>query len=62
MGRDLSILSTHPNSLNETIRTIIDTNDKIPTIGDIKFSLKSNKVLLFDFETEKRIYKDGKEE
>ncbi len=62
MGRDLSILSTHPNSLNETIRTIIDTNDKIPTIGDIKFSLKPNKVLLFDYETEKRIYKDGKEE
>lgn len=56
MGRDLSILSTHPNSLNETIRTIIETNESIPLSGKIKFSLKPNKVLLFDFETEERIY------
>lgn len=62
MGRDMSILSTHPNSLNETIRSIIDSNDKVIYSGQIRFNLKKNKVALFDYETEMRICEDGKKE
>ncbi len=61
MGRDLSILSTHPNSLNETIRSIIDSSAALKCSGEVKFNLKPNKILLFDYETEERIYTDGKE-
>ena len=56
MGKDITILSSHPNSLNETIRTIIDSNDRIVSSGEIKFNLKKNKVVLFDYDTEERIY------
>ncbi|MBE6136845.1 MAG: ABC transporter ATP-binding protein [Erysipelotrichaceae bacterium] len=61
MGRDVSILANHPNSLNETIRIIISTDNKLYS-GNVKFNLKPNKVLLFDYETEERIYVDGSKE
>lgn len=62
MGRDLSVLSFHPSSLSDTIRTIINSDERISYTGSIKFRLKPNKVLLFDYETEERIYCHGEEE
>lgn len=57
MGRDTSVVSTHKNSLNPTIRSIISAEDWVNTSTDIvRFSLKPNKVFLFDKETEERIY------
>ncbi|MBR2282422.1 MAG: ABC transporter ATP-binding protein [Spirochaetales bacterium] len=61
MGRDVSIVSTHECSLNETIRSIIDAdNDVNPEAKTVRFALKPNKVFLFNKETEERIYVEEK--
>ena len=57
MGRDVSVVSTSDASINPTVRSIIDADIKIDASKEfIKFSLKPNKVFLFDKMTEKRIY------
>ncbi len=57
MGRDVSVVSTHPASLNPIIRSIINADNKLH-IGDttVRYALKPHKVFLFDTETEERIY------
>ena len=56
MGRDVSVVSTHPASLNPVIRSIVDADNKIDRdVENISFSLKAHKVFLFDAETEERI-------
>ncbi len=57
MGRDISIVSTHPASINPLIRSII-SSDEIGKIHDgvAKFDLKEHKVFLFNKETEERVY------
>ncbi len=57
MGRDVSVVSTHPASLNPIIRSIINADNKL-NIGDtsVRYSVKPHKVFLFDAETEERIY------
>ncbi|MBQ8432817.1 MAG: ABC transporter ATP-binding protein [Clostridia bacterium] len=57
MGRDVSVVSTHPASLNPVIRSIINADNKIDTSAEtVKYSLKPHKVFLFNKETETRIY------
>ena len=57
MGRDVSVVSTHPASQNVIIRSIIDADNKVNTANDtVRYSLKSHKVFLFDKQTEKRIF------
>ncbi len=56
MGRDVSIVSKHPASLNINIRSIVMSDKSLKIDGtSVKFTLKSDKVFLFDTETEKRI-------
>ena len=56
MGRDVSIVSTHPASLNPIIRSIINADHKVETKNDeVAYTLKPHKVFLFDKETENRI-------
>lgn len=59
MGRDISVVSTHPASLNPIIRSIISTENKenIETAAEVfvRFDLNPHKVFLFDKETEDRI-------
>ena len=56
MGRDTSIVSTHPDCENVTIRSIISAENRVDEAAEnVKFDLKPNKVLLFDRETEERI-------
>lgn len=59
MGRDISVVSTHQSSLNQTIRSIIGTENKenIETAAEafVRFDLVPGKVFLFDRETEERI-------
>ena len=56
MGRDVSIVSTHENSLNPVIRSIINSDAGASASAEfVKYSLKSHKVLLFDKKTEERI-------
>ena len=58
MGRDVSIVSTHPASVNPVVRSIVDADYKIDKLGysRVSFTLKPHKVFLFDKETEERIY------
>ena len=57
MGRDVSVVSTHPASVNPIVRSIINSDNKIDaTAGTIKYSLKPHKVFIFNKETEERIY------
>ncbi|MBR7177565.1 MAG: ABC transporter ATP-binding protein [Clostridia bacterium] len=56
MGRDVSIVSKHPNAVSETIRSIVDADSAIDRDATtVSFSLKPHKVFLFSKETEQRI-------
>ncbi len=56
MGRDVSIVSTHAESLNPTIRSIVDADEARLARGTaISYRLKPHKVFLFDAKTEERI-------
>ena len=55
MGRDVSIVSTNPASLNPVIRSIINADNRTHVEEDVRYSLKPHKVFLFDKETEERI-------
>ncbi len=56
MGRDKSIVSVHPSSTKPTVRSIVDSDVKLPADAKtLKFKLKPNKVFLFNAETEERI-------
>ena len=56
MGRDTSVVCRHPAFLGESFRAIIDAED-ISHVqdGNIRFSLKPNKVFLFSKDTGERI-------
>ena len=56
MGRDVSILSEHSSAMAPTVRSIVSSDNKLDIAsGCVRFSLKKNKVYLFDSETEERI-------
>lgn len=56
MGRDISVVSKHTLSKNPLVRSIISSDQpKLIDIGKVKFSLKRDKVFLFDSETGDRI-------
>ena len=56
MGRDVSIVSTNPASVNPVIRSIINADNKVDvTAKTVRYSLKPHKVFLFSKETEERI-------
>ena len=63
MGRDTSVVSTHPASRNPFIRSIIPANSRMAQDGtQVAFDLYPNKVFIFDAETDERIrfeVKDG---
>ncbi len=60
MGRDTSVVSTHPASRNVQVRSIIPARNKVnkeaPTV---RFSLMPDKVFLFKADTEERIPVDA---
>ena len=57
MGRDISVVSTNENSLNPVVRSVIAAEDMTAVTGNtVKFNLKERKVLLFNKETEARVY------
>lgn len=57
MGRDISVVSTHPYSENAVIRSIISSETRVDTSRkEIGFELKESKVFIFKKETEERIY------
>ena len=57
MGRDISVVSTHPHAENVSIRSIISSENQVDTTSPVvRFALKPNKVFIFNKETEARIY------
>ena len=62
MGRDTTIVSTHKDSENVEIRSIVSAETRIiPEVKVVKFKLKPMKTLLFNRKTGERIY-FGKQE
>jgi len=56
MGRDTSVVSTHPASRNAIIRSIIPARNKVDKSSEtVHFSLMPEKVFLFDIKTDARI-------
>ena len=55
MGRDVSIVSSHPAQISPVVRSIVDADFKVGA-GEVRYSLKAHKVFLFDKTTEQRIY------
>lgn len=56
MGRDISVVSTHEHAQSKTIRSIINAENKVDADAQkVRFSLKPNKVLLFEKQTGKRL-------
>ena len=57
MGRDVSIVSSHEDSVNPIIRAIVDADNlKEVAQENVHFSLKPHKVFIFNKDTEERIY------
>jgi len=60
MGRDISVVVTHPNAVSEAVRCIVPAENHVDPAADrVRFALKPNKVYLFDKATEARIPFDG---
>ena len=56
MGRDVSIVSTNPASLNPVIRSIINADNKVDfSKKTVTYAVKPHKFFLFNKETEERI-------
>jgi len=59
MGRDTSVVSTHPDMTGVNVRAIISAENVIDRdSGTVRFNLKRGKTLIFDKETEARIFYD----
>lgn len=54
-GRDKSLVAMHDSFLGEQIKVIIDSDIPV-SVGDVSLSIKKNKIFLFDYESEERIY------
>ena len=56
MGRDTSVVSTHPASRNAVIRSIIPARNRVDRNAQtVRFSLMPEKVFIFDSKTDARI-------
>ena len=56
MGRDISVISTHPAMQNAAIRSIIGSEHRFSVGGDtVRFSVKPDKLFIFSKDTEERI-------
>ena len=56
MGRDVSVVCTHPASQNPVIRAIISAETNVPTnSGSVSFRLKPEKVLVFSKDSGERV-------
>jgi len=56
MGRDVSVVSTHPQMTGRCIRSIVSSENRFaPDQQTVRFRLKPHKVFLFDRESEERV-------
>ena len=56
MGRDVSVICSHPDCENEDIRAIVDGDVRVdPANRVIRFAIKPHKIFLFDAQTQRRL-------
>ena len=56
MGRDVSVVSTHPKMTGKSIRSIVSSENRFdPDQKEVRFRLKPYKVFLFDKKSEERV-------
>jgi len=56
MGRDISVIASHPACQNAAIRAIIDAQNQVDEAsGVVRFSVKPSKLHIFSMNTEERI-------
>ena len=56
MGRDVSVVCTHPKMTGRCIRSIVSSENRFePGQENVRFRLKPHKVFLFDKESEERV-------
>ena len=56
LGRDVSIVCTHPACVTDTLRAIVNARHDVDGAADtVRFALHPDKVFLFDHDTEARI-------
>ncbi len=56
MGRDVSVVSTNEHSLNPSVRSIINADNKVDLAAkSVRYNIKPHKFFLFNKETEERI-------
>ena len=55
LGRDVSMVCTHPACQGDTLRAILRSGAGAPAQGTVRFALRPEKVFLFDPATEARI-------
>ncbi len=56
MGRDVSVIAKHDACKTETLRAIINSDNKLDVSNEaVRFSLKKNKVFVFDKKSEERV-------
>ena len=56
MGRDTSVVASHPACASATLRAIISAENRVDSAsGAVRFDLKPNKLFLFDRQTEERV-------
>ena len=56
MGRDITVVSTHPAFTGTQVRAIIDAENQVDRgSGTVRFALKPRKTFLFSMETEARL-------
>ena len=62
MGRDISLICSHPSLSSGQIKLMVDADVKV-SLGEYKFAIRPNKIFLFDGKSEKRIVTEyGKQE
>ena len=60
MGRDVTVVSTHPAFQGETIRTIVDAQSGVDTTKDVvHYRLRPGKIFVFAKDSEERLYGEG---
>ena len=56
MGRDITVVASHPHCENTAIRAIISAENAVNAASDtVRFALKPNKVFLFGFDDQLRL-------
>ena len=60
MGRDISVVVTHPAGVTPSVRSIIASDHVIPPAAqDVRFAVKPHKLYLFNKKTQERIEMEG---